>query len=163
MSTMSAMDVLLIDDRPRRAAALRGAMNEAFWQVSLRCAYTVSDGVQSAREARKLDLVVLRLEMPEWRDIEALVHIRRELPWLRVLAVCSVDDPAIAAAALEAGAAGCIPETLSLLGTAAAIRLLAEAGGIYVASSDFLRQAPRHRAGTPEMKYAVAQTYGARK
>jgi DNA-binding NarL/FixJ family response regulator len=70
------------------------------------------------------------------------VHFRRELPWLRVLAVVSPEKPNLATAALEAGAVGCIPDTLSFFATAAAIRFLAEAGGIYVTSYELLPRAP---------------------
>lgn len=148
------MDVLLIDDRPRHAAGLRGVTREAFWQLQLQCVYTVSAAVQAARETRKLDLVVLRLEMPEWRDIEALTHIRSEAPWLRILAVSSTDDFGVAAAALKAGAVGCIPDTLSTPAKAAAIRLMAEADGIYAPSAEFLRLARRHHVITPPPKQA---------
>ena len=151
---MSHMDVLLIDDRPRHAASLRGVMREAFWQVQLHSAYTVSAAVQAAREARKFDLAVLRLEMPEWRDIEALSHIRSEVPWLRILVISSTDDFGIAAAALNAGAVGCLPDTLSTFAKAAAIRLMAEADGIYAPSPEFLRRAPRHHVITPPPKQA---------
>jgi len=132
--------VLLIDHQPRRAAGLRGVMREAFWQVHMRAACTLSGGVQEAREAGRLDLIVLELELPEWGGIDALLHVRRELPWLRVLAVVSAEKPNLASAALEAGAVGCISRTLSLFATAAAIRFLAEAGGFYVPSYDHLRR-----------------------
>ncbi|HWI37583.1 MAG TPA: response regulator [Burkholderiales bacterium] len=148
------MDVLLIDHRPRHAAALRGVMTEAFWQVHMQCVYTVSAAVQAAREARSLDLMVLQLEMPEWRDIEALTHIRSEVPWIRILAVSSTEDFGLAAAALKAGAVGCIPDTLSTFAKAAAIRFMVEADGIYAPSPEFLRQPRRNQVITPPPKQA---------
>jgi DNA-binding NarL/FixJ family response regulator len=141
------MEVLLVDNQPRRAASLRAVTNKAFGDVRIRSACSLCAGLQQARDAEKLDLVVLELDLPGCSGIDALLRFRREFPSLRVLVV-SANDPNRATAALEAGAVGYIPNTVSLLATAAAIRLIGE-GGIYVPSSESLRAA--RDAGRPAL------------
>jgi DNA-binding NarL/FixJ family response regulator len=60
------------------------------------------------------------------------------LPAVRVLVLCAVDTPGLATAALEAGAVGYIPTSLTLCAAAAAVRLIGE-GGIYVPSPESLQ------------------------
>ncbi|HEY3078148.1 MAG TPA: response regulator [Burkholderiales bacterium] len=134
------MEVLLVDDRPRRAASLRALTSQAFGDVRIRSACTLPAGLQQARDAEKLDLVVLELDLPGCSGIEALLRFRREFPSLRVLVLSAVEHQGRATAALEAGAVGYIPKTASLLATAAAVRLIGE-GGIYAPSSESWRAA----------------------
>src|SRR6266851_6499729 len=121
-----AMEVILVDDRPRRAVALRAVMSVAFGDVRVRSACTLSAGLRQARDALKLDLVVLELDLPGCSGIEALLRFRREFPPLRVLVLSAIEHSNGATAALEAGAVGYIPKTVSLLATAAAVRLIGE-------------------------------------
>jgi DNA-binding NarL/FixJ family response regulator len=111
----------------------------AFGDVRICSACTLSAGLQQARDAQKLDLVVLELDLPGCLGIEALLRFRREFPSLRVLVLSAIEHSS-SAAALEAGAIGYIPKGLSLFATAAAVRLIGE-GGAYVPSSESPRAA----------------------
>src|SRR2546425_10651021 len=135
-----AMEVLLVDDRPRRAASLRAVMSAAFGDVRIRSACTLCAGLQQARDAAKLDLVVLELDLPGCSGIEALLRFRREFPSLRVLVLSAIEHSNGATAALEAGAVGYIPKSLTLFAAAAAVRLIGE-GGVYVPSAESFRAA----------------------
>ena len=134
------MEVLLVDDRPRRAASLRALTSQAFGDVRIRSACTLCAGLQQARDAEKLDLVVLELDLPGCSGIEALLRFRQEFPSLRVLVLSAIEHSSGATAALEAGAVGYIPKSLSLFATAAGVRLIGE-GGIYVPSPESLQAA----------------------
>jgi DNA-binding NarL/FixJ family response regulator len=125
---MAAMDVLLVDDQPGRASSLRILTSRAFGDVRMRTACSLSAGLQQAREAETLDLVVLDLDVSGCSGVEALLCFRRELPEQRVLVISVDEDCRRAQAALEAGAVGYLPGRVSLLATAAAIRLIGEGG-----------------------------------
>ena len=142
------MDVLLIDHHARRAASLCAVMYEGFWGMRMRRAYTLPGGLQIAREAHRLDLIVLKLDLPGYTGIDALLQLRNELPSMRVLVVAHAGHAGLARAALEAGAVGFIPKTMSFFATAAAIRLIAE-GGIYVPSAESLHTAPSAVCSAP--------------
>jgi DNA-binding NarL/FixJ family response regulator len=146
---MAAMDVLLVDDQPGRASSLRILTNRAFGDVRMRTACSLAAGLQKARETKELDLVVLELNVSGACGIDALLAFRQEFPSLRVLVICGDEHSSRSTPALEAGAVGYVPKTVSLLATAAAIRLIAE-GGTYVPTSEFLprvRQADNSEVG----------------
>lgn len=125
------MNVLLVDDRAMVLGTLAAVTSQAFEGVTLRVASSLEHAVQEAREADQLDLVLLDLSLPGCEGIDALVRFRAEFPALRVLVFSARDHNETVTAALEAGAVGYLPKTLSLPAIAAAIRLLGE-GGTYV-------------------------------
>ena len=126
----------------RAAARCRqcAVMSVAFGDVRVRSACTLSAGLRQARDAEKLDLAVLELDLPGCSGIEALLRFRREFPSLRVVVLSAIEQSSCATTALEAGAVGYIPQSLSLFATAAAVRLIGERG-IYVPSPESLRAA----------------------
>jgi DNA-binding NarL/FixJ family response regulator len=128
---MPHMDVLLVDDHPMVLETLGAVTRRAFGDVRVLTANTLSEGLQRARDAERLDLVLLDLGLPGCSGIEALLRFRREFPAIRVLVVSSNDERACVTAALEAGAAGFIPKGFPPPAVAAAIRLVAE-GGTYI-------------------------------
>lgn len=76
------------------------------------------------------DLVLLDYRMPDMRDLEGLARIRALVPGTPVALISGTAGGAVAAAALEAGAAGFLPKTLTRAELLAAVELLL-AGGIY--------------------------------
>lgn len=119
--------------------------------------------MQQAREAGRLDLVLLDLGLPGCTGIDSLLRFRREFPAIRVLVVSADADPACVRAALEAGAAGYVPKAFPPLAIAAAIRLVAE-GGTYIPSAALEpspstppapARAGRHALGLTEREFDV--------
>jgi DNA-binding NarL/FixJ family response regulator len=102
----------------------------------MRTACELSEGLQRARSAESLDLVLLDLGLPGCAGIDALLHFRREFPGMRVLVVSAREDRATVTAALVAGAAGYIPKSVPLLKMVEAMRLVAE-GGTYIPGEVF--------------------------
>ena len=131
------MEVLLVDSRPDRMATLLAVTSQAFADMRFHSAATLLAGLQQARELERLDLVVLDLALPGCSGIQALTCFRSEFPSLRIVILDGVDGSSLAIAALAAGAVGYIPKTISLLATAAAIRLTGEAGTYLPSSHSF--------------------------
>lgn len=146
----AAVDVLLVDDQPSRASSLRMLATRAFGDLRIRSVGTLSAGLHEAQEAEKLDLVVLELGVGGSPGIEALLRFRRELPSLRVLVFSSEGDSGLTQAALEAGAVGYVPSSVSLVATVAAIRLISEAG-VYVPSPESLPATPTAACEVPAL------------
>jgi DNA-binding NarL/FixJ family response regulator len=124
-------EVLLVEDDPTQLELLAAVIRSALSEVRIRSACTLAEALEQARAAERLDLVTLELGLPGCSGIDALLRFRRDFPTMRVLVVSACEDPACITAALEAGAAGYVPKSLTLLAIAAAIRLVGE-GGSYV-------------------------------
>jgi DNA-binding NarL/FixJ family response regulator len=133
---MRRMNVLLVDDQPTALEMLGAVVRRAFGKVRMRTACELSEGLQRARSAESLDLVLLDLGLPGCAGIDALLHFRREFPGMRVLVVSAREDRATVTAALVAGAAGYIPKSVPLLKMVEAMRLVAD-GGTYVPAAVF--------------------------
>jgi DNA-binding NarL/FixJ family response regulator len=131
-----AMNVLLVDDQPTALEMLGAVVRRAFTKARVRTACDLAEGLQRARNADWLDLVLLDLGLPGCSGIEALLHFRREFPATRVLVVSAREDRATVTAALVAGAAGYVPKTAPLLKMVEAIRLVAD-GGTYIPAEVF--------------------------
>jgi DNA-binding NarL/FixJ family response regulator len=152
------MDVLLVDDHPTVLETLGAVTRRAFNDVHIRTASTLSEALQQARDAERLDLVLLDLGLPGCSGIDSLLRFRTEFPSIRVLVVSAEEDPQRVTAALEAGAAGYVPKRFTPAAIAAAIRLVAE-GGTYIPPGALEPARPaaadRTLLGLTEREYAV--------
>jgi DNA-binding NarL/FixJ family response regulator len=95
--------VLLADDHRIVAEGLKGLLEEEFELLDI-----VEDGralVKAARELRP-DLIVADISMPHLNGLDALVHLRRDNPRVRVVFLTMHRDVAYARRALDAGALG---------------------------------------------------------
>jgi len=83
-----------------------------------------TDGQQALSLCRQLrpDVVLMDLMMPRLDGISATRAICQHCPGIRVIALVSLEDKALAHQALEAGAFGCLLKTVSAEQLAAAIR-----------------------------------------
>ncbi len=100
---MTKPSVLLADDHRMVAEGLKGLLAEEFELAGI-----VEDGramVKAARELRP-DVIVADISMPHLNGIDALSHLKRDNPKVRVVFLTMHRDVAYARRALEAGALG---------------------------------------------------------
>jgi DNA-binding NarL/FixJ family response regulator len=95
--------VLLADDHRIVAEGLKSILEEEFEVVGV-----VEDGRALVDSMRKLrpDLVVADISMPHLNGIDAMVHLKREHPDVKVIFLTMHQEPAYARRALDAGAVG---------------------------------------------------------
>ena len=100
---MTKPRVLLADDHRMVTEGLKGLLAEEFELVGI-----VEDGRAMVAEARKLrpDVIVADISMPQMNGIDALTHLKRDNPDVRVVFLTMHRDAAYARRALEAGASG---------------------------------------------------------
>ena len=100
---MRRPSVLLADDHRMVADALKSLLEEEFELLAV-----VEDGRQLVETARRLrpDVIVADITMPHLNAIEALAHLKRDNPEVRVVFLTMHKDAAYARRALEAGAHG---------------------------------------------------------
>jgi len=100
---MTRPRVLLADDHRMVAEGLKGLLAEEFELVGI-----VEDGRAMVAAASKLrpDLIVADISMPQMNGLDALAHLKRDNPVVRVVFLTMHRDAAYARRALEAGASG---------------------------------------------------------
>ena len=100
---MTRPRVLLADDHRMVAEGLKGLLAEEFELVGI-----VEDGRALVAAARKLrpDVIVADISMPQMNGLDALAHLKRDNPAVRVVFLTMHRDAAYARRALEAGASG---------------------------------------------------------
>jgi two-component system, NarL family, nitrate/nitrite response regulator NarL len=100
---MPRVRVLLADDHPPLLAAIRRLLGAEFDVVG-----EATDGAEAVRLARALqpDILVIDLAMPRMGGIEAIRQIQAEHAGSAIVALTVLSDPAVLAAALDAGAHG---------------------------------------------------------
>lgn len=114
--------VLVVDDTPalRRLTAL--VLDGTGFEVVGEAA----DGLRAIEEARRLkpDLVLLDLAMPVMDGLEALPHVRVEVPDARIVIVSGFERRAMESQVVEAGADGYIQKGLAPDAMVATLRAL---------------------------------------
>ena len=100
---MTKPRVLLADDHRIVTEGLKGILAAEFELVG-----TVEDGRAMLAAARTLrpDVIVADISMPQMNGIDALAHLKRDNPDVRVVFLTMHRDAAYARRALEAGASG---------------------------------------------------------
>jgi DNA-binding NarL/FixJ family response regulator len=100
---MARVRVLLADNHPPLLAAVRRLLAPDFDVVG-----EASDGAEAVRLASALhpDVMVIDLAMPRMGGIEAIRQVSRAQSSQAIVALSVLSDPAVLAAALDAGARG---------------------------------------------------------
>lgn len=124
LPTMPRMDVLLVEGRPAALRLLSRIARRALGDARIRTACTLAEGLEQAREAPQLGLVVLDLELPGCRRIDALMRFVMEFPLAKVVVVSGAEADQHKPAALAAGAAAYVPKSASPFAMAATLRSL---------------------------------------
>jgi DNA-binding NarL/FixJ family response regulator len=92
---------------------------------------TLTEAADALGRDPGIGLVLLDLNIPGAKGLEALEVLRRHFPSVAVAVVSADEQPAIMRKALAAGAAGYLPKSLRAEVLESALRLVL-AGGIYV-------------------------------
>ncbi|HEV8095453.1 MAG TPA: response regulator transcription factor [Burkholderiales bacterium] len=125
------MHLLLVDGHPMALEALGALAKGSFAGACVDSASGLNEALEKARDAPRVDLVLLDPRLPGCSGIDALLRLRAEFPALRVLVVSGDEDGDRVIAAMEAGAAGYALKTIKLPELTAVIRFVAE-GGTYI-------------------------------
>lgn len=128
LRSLHAMRILVVDDHPLMAEALRLAVMTLEQGAEVDCA---SDLAGAFAKADGADLCLLDLGLPGCAGLDALERLRAQFAALPVVVVSGANDAASILAALDLGAMGFIPKTAPREVLLNAVRLVAS-GGVYV-------------------------------
>jgi DNA-binding response OmpR family regulator len=94
---------LIVEDSDEVAGLLRSAVERSWPESSTARVPTVQDAFNHMQRARP-DLVLLDLNLPDARGLEALERMRERFPVIPVVVVTGQDDDMLALKAIGAGA-----------------------------------------------------------
>ena len=141
------MRVLVVDDHPMMADALRVALLTLERAADVVCVGDLASALAATADDAAFDLALLDLGLPDCAGHDGLARLRDERPYLPVVVVSGASDPETILGALDLGAMGFIPKTSSREVLLNAVRLVAS-GGIYVPVEALKARAAR--TGAPD-------------
>jgi DNA-binding NarL/FixJ family response regulator len=104
------IDVLVVDDHELFTEAL-SVLLQGRSDVRLLGAARAAEEALAACQADPPDVVLMDVDLPGEDGIEATRRIRASCPDTKVVVVTGLDDPAVVASAIAAGACGYVPKT----------------------------------------------------
>lgn len=104
------IDVLVVDDHEMFSEALTLLLSRQPDVNLLGAAREADEAMRMCREEQP-DVVLMDIDLPEVDGVEATRRIREEFPRTKVVVVTGLEDPAVVATALAAGACGYVPKT----------------------------------------------------
>lgn len=125
------MEVLIVDDDALIHEILAAVVRKAFGEVNVVEAHDLDSAFQRLAHHGAPDLALLDLGLPGQRGLESLKRFRWKFPQVPVVVVSVTEDPKSIRLALNTGARGYIPKTLSVDVMVEALKQVAE-GGNYV-------------------------------
>lgn len=125
------MEVLIVDDDALIHEILAAVVRKAFGEVNVVEARDLESAFQRLAHHGAPDLALLDLGLPGQRGLESLKRFRWKFPHVPVVVVSVTEDPKSIRLALNTGARGYIPKTLSVDVMVEALKQVAE-GGSYV-------------------------------
>jgi DNA-binding NarL/FixJ family response regulator len=135
------MQILVADDHKLVRDGLKPFLAELDPDVEILDAATIGEAMSAVAVATNLGLVLLDLMMPGMNGLEGLNKLRAKCPDVPVVIVSGFSSRDHVAAAVQAGAAGFIPKTVSGTAMVNALRLVLS-GETYLPSSTFFDDTP---------------------
>lgn len=154
------MKLLIVDDHPVLRDGLTALLQHANPGTTVLQARNASEGLALAEGCADLDVILLDLEMPGMKGLEALSEFGRKRPDVPVIVLSSSEDARDVRQSLASGALGYVPKSASQQVLLSAIRLVLN-GDVYVPplilDDRSLPAAPTIQAGTTERTSLLTQ------
>ncbi|MES2196152.1 MAG: response regulator transcription factor [Pseudomonadota bacterium] len=125
------MKLLIVDDHPVLRDGLAALLQHAGPDTTVLQARDAGEGLAIADSCGDLDVIILDLEMPGMKGVEALSEFGRKRPDVPVIVLSSSEDPGDVRKSLAAGALGYVPKSASQQVLLSAIRLVLN-GDLYI-------------------------------
>src|SRR5687768_15150885 len=125
------MKVLIVDDHPVLRDGFSALLQHAGPDNMVLQARDANEGLALAENCPDLDVIVLDLEMPGMKGLQALAEFGRKRPDVPVIVLSSSEDPQVVRESLASGALGYVPKSASQNVLLSAIRLVLN-GDLYV-------------------------------
>ncbi|WP_017664248.1 response regulator transcription factor [Porphyrobacter sp. AAP82] len=105
--------IVIADDHPLFRSALAHAVGKVWERAAIIEASTAAEA-RAALEAGEAEALLLDLHMADSSGLSVLMDLRQDYPALPIVIVSASEEPRVAAAAAQLGAAGFIPKSASL-------------------------------------------------
>ena len=105
--------IVIADDHPLFRSALAHAVGKVWDGAAIIEASTAAEA-RAALEAGGAEVLLLDLHMADSSGLSVLMDLRQDYPALPIVIVSASEEPRVAAAAAQLGAAGFIPKSASL-------------------------------------------------
>ncbi len=125
------MHILLADDHPLFAEALRRLIKRSMPASSLTTAGDLESAHRALSGAERVDLIILDLQMPGVEGFDGVERTVALFPTIPLVVISGAATAANVARAIQLGARGFFPKTMSPNVLAAALQVVT-AGGTYV-------------------------------
>jgi len=125
------MKILLIDDHALIREALRGVVKELKDGAVIIEASSGRQGLSLVDEHPDLGLILLDLNLPDRNGFDVLAELRERYPAISTVVLSALNDRDNVARALDLGALGFIPKSVTRELMLSALRLVFS-GGIYI-------------------------------
>ena len=110
---MADYRVIIVDDHPLFRDALKQTLMAGFPRIAIVEAGSIDAVTAALTRDRDLDLVLLDLKMPGVQGFSGLLFLRAQFPAVPVAVISASEEPHIIRRALDLGASGYIPKSLS--------------------------------------------------
>jgi DNA-binding NarL/FixJ family response regulator len=125
------MKLLIVDDHPVVRDGLTALLQQAGPDTTILQARDAIEGFALADSSADLDVIILDLEMPGMKGLQALSEFGRKRPDVPVIVLSSSEDPRDVRQSLASGALGYVPKSASQQVLLSAIRLVLN-GDLYI-------------------------------
>jgi DNA-binding NarL/FixJ family response regulator len=105
--------IIIADDHPLFRSALAHAVGKVWPEAAIIEASSAAEA-RAALEAGAAEALLLDLHMADSTGLSVLMDLRQDYPALPIVIVSASEEPRVAAAAAQLGAAGFIPKSASL-------------------------------------------------
>jgi two-component system nitrate/nitrite response regulator NarL len=125
------MKLLIVDDHPVLRDGLAALLQQAGPDTAILQARNALEGLALADSCTDLDVIILDLEMPGMKGLQALSEFGRKRPDVPVIVLSSSEDPRDVRQSLASGALGYVPKSASQQVLLSAIHLVLN-GDLYI-------------------------------
>lgn len=123
--------LLLVDDHPLFCVGFAHALAHAWPGARVDTASTLEAGLAAAAAQPGLDIVLLDQRLGAHTGLQGLALFARQFPLVARVLISGDEDPALQAAAREAGASGFLGKSQSVQAMAAALASIAAGGLVF--------------------------------